>query len=773
MPAPWICIAALSTLSVVAPDPPRAEITGERWSQLQPKPDLPPGPTVVDRTLTLTVVPGGVEVRGRWRLHSQRRAWLANQLLGPGAHLKKATIGGREATTWSSESGVLLVAELEGDTVLELEAFVPGSVKSGLDLAVLGATRGTVKVSSDGPEFRLDDRGGLPVLHRGGRFITGAAAMNLHPAPAGSPGGAGTLVVGHAGVGLTVGDAEVTGRAHVRWAVRRGSIDAVTLTARGVGTDLQLEGPNVADWNRTGDDIAVQLRQPADDRVDIQLSWTMAVSKAAESALPVPTVAPTGVFRVEGSLQLARGGEIDVIPQLDGWTAIAAAQVPEWGSGLVEGTPTAAFSRPGSGGTDSVLDLVRYVPLPGPPMVVDVADVRVASSEQGRYVMRARYEIFNERSPHLVLELPEGAQLTGVTVAGQPVRPSLEGRRLRIPLPRSIETLEGLSIVPVVIGLRGEGDAWARRSRGALALPAVAAPVAVLRVSHVLPRGFRSNLTPGQRSVVKFFTRGDQVAFGLDDDLLASQADQVYAQAVDDWNDNEFWEARGKLGTLDQIGAQNQSKTGLESNIDLVLGPLPKLGGYTVEGADISDSTQPAPPAPIQAEPTSAVGRRIRAQARARASKKRIRFRERKKKAKDLQAEGRYKEAEEEFGKALEEAKELDKLEDEESRDYDYEAEAIEEEIETTREQSANREALESAKRVREVDAAEHDLVSGGEWFGFFQPPGPVFELPPPIVPIVVPIAGPIVKHEFLLLDSGDARRVEFDARRLPKGRRP
>lgn len=766
MVASWTSLATAGLLALTAPEPSQAEIDGTRWSKMQSEPERGPGPRVLDRQLRLKRVPGGLEVTGRWRLATTRPAWFADVLVtGSHVHVREARLGGKPARILATAGGVLVVERITRDTVLELEAFIPGS--SDVELGLLGAPRGVVELEDLDDGMHVVDLEDRPVLRRGETFVTGTGRLRLEPRTPQADDAGGTLSVAHVGIGLTVGDGAVAGRGHVRVDVRRGRMETLRLAVEHVGSDLQLEGPNVAEWNRDGGWVDVNLRQPADDRVDLELSWTSAVSKAAESTLATPKIEPSGVFRTESALQLARDGEVDVIPQMQDWTTIAAAQLPAWGRGLVRGAPTAAFQRPGAarGGT---LALVRYVAVPTPPMVVDVADVRVATSREGRFVMRARYEIFNERSAHLVFRPPPGARLTGVTVAGQPVRPARDGDAYRIPLPRSVETLEGPSIVPVVVGLRGEGASWGRHARGELPLPTVEAPIAVLRATHVLPPRYANALEPGDGAVVEGFTRGDQVAYGLDDDQLASQADQLYADALEAWNSNEFEDARGKLGQLEDFGARNDSTRGLSSNVDLVLGPTdtpapaPASGEFVLDGANIT----PEAPEPGAASVTSTSVRRIKAQVRARAAKQRNRFRDRKKKAKDLQESGRYEEAEEEYEKALEDAKKLDRLEDEESRSYDFEADEIEGELETTREQKASRDALEQA---------EYDMLSGG--YPLFagpddEPDVAPAPLPPPVVPIVIPRAGQMVRHEFPLLEPGAQRRIRFDARRSTERRR-
>ncbi len=772
MISPTTLLVVLAALAQAPPESVRVELSGTRFRELRAQPETPPGPSVVKRTLRLEVVEGGVRVHGRWQLSSARPAWFANVLVGPRAHVEAVTIDGAEARTWTGPSGVLLVERIDGEATVELRAFVAGSVAPGLAIDVMGASRGTVEVSGAESPLRVEDVGGLPVVRRSDAFVSGSANLRIVPAPPSEPAaGVESTVIAQVGLGLTVGDAEVKGRGRLRWIVRRGDIERVSFTVAGMGTDLRVEGPNVAQWRRSGDRIDVTLRSPADGRVDVLLAWSAPVSKAADSRQSVPAVVPQSVFRIESSLQIARDGEVDVVPTAPGWSPIASAQLPEWGEGLVDGAPTAAFKTARGSGTDAELNLLRYVPVAGPPMVIDVADVRVASSRAGRYAMRVRYEIRNERSAHLLFRPPAGTTLTGITVAGQPTPVAKVGDAYRIPLPRSLETLEGLTLVPVVVGLLGEDEAWRRRARGQLELPRVNAPIGVLRGSHVLPPEYRTRLSPGDGAVVDGFSRGKDVAYGLDDDAAASQADQVYADAVEDWNNNEFEDARDKLGKLGELGARNKNTVGLDSNVTLVLGDedAPEEPAF--------DAKSPAPaPASETVARESVTARRIRAQARARASKKRVRFKSRKKKAKELQDAGRYDEAEAEYERAIDEAKDLDRLEDSESKSYEFEAEALAADLEETQAQSTNRDALETGSRSS--DEAENSLFEPGFTFGFFAPPGPEVGsearpevgLPPPLVPIVVPLAGHVVQHEFLLLEADAQRSLEFDAIRPFRG---
>lgn len=169
---------------VVALGPGEVELDGARWRALRPEEPPPPGPLVLRRELRIERVPGGVELEGRWWISSARKAWFANGLLGPDAHVHEVRWNGREATVWSGAQGPTVVESIEGEARLELRAFVPGNPEGGLDLALLGAPRGTVELVDFGDEVTLsgvDDP--RPVVVHDGRRSTGASGLRLAVRP--------------------------------------------------------------------------------------------------------------------------------------------------------------------------------------------------------------------------------------------------------------------------------------------------------------------------------------------------------------------------------------------------------------------------------------------------------------------------------------------------------------------------------------------------------------------------------------------------------------
>jgi hypothetical protein len=802
------------------------EVPGALWQSLRPVPEVEPGAMILRREAVLRRAPGGVELRATWILRSERAEWFANGLLGPGVHLRRARWNGRPAAVWSGEQGPMVVERIDGAATLEVEAFVPDGEGAELLLPILGAPRGTVTLEGFAADVVLtgDERPVLP-HGRGGRLSTGASTLRLAPKPS-EPRDRGPLVVASVGLGLTVGDAEVRGRARVRWEIRQGTRASLVLSVSGVGEDLTVEGPQVSRWQRDGGQVLVELAGETTGLVDLELRWSIATPRGAEAKVALPVIVPQDVFRSPAAVQVARDGEVDVRPALgSSWRPLASAQVPAWAEGLVEGTPTAAFvrPRPADGGGDA-LELLRLEPVPGPPMVVDVADLRIAASEQGRLVARVRYEVRNERASHLAFTPPPGMRVVGVEVAGRRVTPGRDrdSTVLRIPLKRSLETVSGSATVPVTVALLGADEggerAWARRERRELPLPVVDAPVNVTRVTLHLPPRWRSRLRAGEGPVVEEFDRGQEVAFGLDDARKVAAADRAFGEAVEAWNANEFEQAQTKLDELRALGGAGANAEGLQANVDLVrpraaeaVAPTTvydfedaEIGGDeldaygSLEGEPVAEMPAPMP----AARSSSAIERRIKARVRARSGGKKRELEGRKQKAKQLKEEGQYEAAAAEYRQAIEESKELDRLEDEESVEYDFEADALMDELKSVEARSegsseSNDAAQDVAEDAASEESGEKDMVSGGlvgllRALGASAEPdvGSVDEIgeveaiaaplelggdpnaaaevgPWGLGPLVeVPEIGEVIRYQHLLLEAGERRTVPVDARR-------
>ncbi|MBT3223329.1 MAG: hypothetical protein HN348_30005, partial [Proteobacteria bacterium] len=494
---------------------------------------------------------------------------------------------------------------------------------------------------------------GVEAVKVGGEYWTGARDVTLALQEPVAKRAERTLAVASAGLGVTVGDAELDVRAHLEWRLSRGEVSQVSFNVPGAGDDLEVKGTSVLNWTKSGSRVDVDLLRPSRDRVALECSFTVGLGSGS-SKLEIPKIEPLGAFRTEASLQLARDGDLEVVPELNGWEALPAAKLPQWGSDLVRGTPTAAYlaSRAGLGGT---LGLYQFTPVSGPPVLVDVAAFTGATSRDGRLLMRAHYQVRNDRGAFLRIVPPDGSRIIGIRVAGEVALPVTdEGLGWLIPLQRSVETVEGLLSFPVEVILLGENGDWDVKDERYLALPTLDAPVAVSRLTLHLPPGWESQMEDGEDEVVTDFSEGEGITYGFAvGEAEAAKADQLFQEAVSAWMSNEFDEGQDLLDELSSMGANNANIDRLQSNFDLVA------------GEDVDDTS------------AVAASRRVKEQARARAREEEEEYEEYVQAAQELYERGESEELERTLGKALKIGRKLEQLEQKESVETQMNNEAL------------------------------------------------------------------------------------------------
>lgn len=663
------------------PGPREVSIDGARWESLRAIAQFeepvanPPGPWAANRQVQIERSTDGVRIRATWTLEALDAGWLTGPLIGPvtGMRVESVTWRGRDLGVTRTPAGEEIALEMKANSrgALELVVFVPGDqlpggVDGSIDVWLMPAVRGELRLNgAAAPEGRVPEllvADGQARRMIDGRFWAGEAQLSLSwvdTKPA-SDGGEGPLAVAQSGVGLTFGDGEVRGRARVSWLLRRGQLDRVSIDTTGLGRDLEVVGPNVHAWARNGDRIDIELKEPVDGRVDVELRWTQGLPDGAEGRLTAPRILPQQAYRTESFMQLARDGELEVLPALSGWSAVARAELPEWASGNIEGTATATYRHDGEASGAS-FELLRFVPLSGPPVMVDVAAYEIATTDEGRSLVHARYDVRNERASHLRLLLPSGSRMLGVRVNGETVAPtrdassSATAQAWRIPLVRSLESVKGSLSFPVEVIFIGEADSWKKKESRELQLPALDAPVAVSRVKVYLPPNYGNRVAMGDFHRVDDFSEGEGITYGLGvgaSSAEVSRADELYREALSRWMANDFQRAQSSLDELSQLGASNANIDGLQANLDLVQGRDEQKHDEDQGGGQ-----------------SAVVSRRIKDQAKIRAADDKMALLEKAREADELEAQGRYDQAEQKLAEAQELGDRLALLEQSESQE--------------------------------------------------------------------------------------------------------
>lgn len=508
------------------------------WLALQGLLDDPPSVVAASRREVVVRVAddGGFDVVATWWVRPLAGPSVAVAPLG-GLTVTTATIDGVPVT---AEGGLRL--DLDAPAVVQVRGHGPGPFH--LLPAAIGALDLPAGVAP------IDD--GYAMTSTG--WAGAPATLTLQGARTAPPG---DLIVSTLGLGVTVDDARATWSARIRWTALRGDVTRQEVVVPGLPADATWRGDGQV--TRDGDRLVVTTAPSA--VAELELSWSAPAGDGA--SLVAPVVQPDGVARHEAALQVARVGQVELVPHVDG---ASSAELPAWAQDLVDGAPTASFV----GVRAATIDVHRFEPLPGPPVVVDVADWQVAASPDGRALIRGLLDVRNDRAQWLRVTPPGGSRLLSVTVDRDPVTPASDGAAgWLLPLPRSVEAVEGALSFPVELVVLVDGPAWARART--LELPVLSADVAVSRATVGLPRGWRPRARRAGHEVASF-SQDTGLTYGLAAPSEIARADRVYEAAVDAWLANDFDRAQSSLDALEALGASNDNVRDLQQNLWAVRG---------------------------------------------------------------------------------------------------------------------------------------------------------------------------------------------------------
>lgn len=473
---------------------------------LDPAPEAPEGipvDMVVDR-LDVLLEPGDeTRVELTWTLSALEETWVDLALMGNDLALTTATLDGRPVALPPGPDGHRrLTALLSGRHTVRVTG-TAATLDRRLDLPLLAASRGLLVAAAPGLEVEVEgalgageNRFDLPPLDR----------LQATWRPAVPRGDRPLVISAETGTTLRIDEGGLEGRALLRYRIRHGDVETLTFSLPAGAESLEIEGTAVRSFSRRGDQVLVELTRPMHGAVALDIRFR-STAPEGDDARPAPLpVAGDGA----GWLTVLRGDEALVVPEPAGaLEPVASRALPRWARGLADGETVATYRvtrRPSLS-----VRVLRYDPVEQPPTLIDEARYEVAYSEHGRLMLRARYQVRNDRNQYLHVVPPEGFRLLGALVTGVAVQPVSDGDRgVYVPLEKSIETLHGLVAFPVEVLFLGQEEAWTRRGLRTLTTPAVNAPVAYARWEVILPPGVDGEGIGGGATAVEHWT--DQAA---------------------------------------------------------------------------------------------------------------------------------------------------------------------------------------------------------------------------------------------------------------------
>jgi hypothetical protein len=260
----------------------------------------------------------------------------------------------------------------------------------------------------------------------------------------------------------------------------------------------QVTGPTVADWDAARGSLQVRLLEPT--AADVWLTVHGELRAARDGTIGIPLVRLTAAERETGGVvvDVAGAGEIrDRQPR--GLEPTDSSEFSDVVAGR-ESPSMAAFKYKPMAGSDPralTVEIERFTPDAVLVANVEEARYRAIASEDGRFLVEARYAVRNNQRSFLKVTLPADSTLWSAAVADRPVRPGVSGTdAVLLPLDKGRTGEEAPTFVVELLYLQ-RVESWDDKGIARVALPALDLPISRTGVAvHYSPR-FEVEARPG------------------------------------------------------------------------------------------------------------------------------------------------------------------------------------------------------------------------------------------------------------------------------------
>ncbi len=413
----------------------------------------------------------------------QERGWVQVPILPATVAVRSATVGGKEAATWSDGSWLYLVTDKRGafDVVVEFATSVfssEGSSSLSFQPTPAGAMELSLSVpAADALDFVVAGARLKSDTTRGDRRIVDAVLpgnqqINVRWQRE-IPDTVAEEAIVYAEVFSLVGLGEglLTERTTVSYTILQAGIEQVSLQIPDGATLIDVQGSGIRDWSVGADSkLTVDLNFAAEG------SWTLSLqleSKLDGDAIDAPLPEPLDVDRAKGWVGVEAIGTLEVAPDdtATGDRALSATPIdvrmlPGAILGVTSNPILLAYKYLGSGAS-LPLQVTQHEDVEVLVTLLDVAEATTMFTADGRRLTSVQYRVRNNRKQFLRLALPEGAELWSAQVAGKSVQPAraADGRIL-IPLVRSQSAGGALADFQVAVVYVEEGQAPGADGKG-------------------------------------------------------------------------------------------------------------------------------------------------------------------------------------------------------------------------------------------------------------------------------------------------------------------
>ncbi|HZL79871.1 MAG TPA: hypothetical protein VFC17_13625, partial [Candidatus Limnocylindrales bacterium] len=234
---------------------------------------------------------------------------------------------------------------------------------------------------------------------------------------------------------FTLTETLVSGRAQVRYEIANAPVKELCVRVPAGFKNVEITGANIRSREQKENVWCVELQNPTRGFYPLTVTWDQP-RPAKSGTLELTGISAEGVERETGllavsaksPLQIGEASESDL-------QRVDTGDFPDWAGAADNATKLAyRYVRPGY---KLALDVRRFDDAESLQTLVDSAQLTSVVADDGQMMTTMTLAVRNNGRQFLEVELPPGATVWSAFVAGQPVRPSLRGGKLLLPIQSS------------------------------------------------------------------------------------------------------------------------------------------------------------------------------------------------------------------------------------------------------------------------------------------------------------------------------------------------
>ena len=253
-----------------------------------------------------------------------------------------------------------------------------------------------------------------------------------------------------------IGEGVIRCQSQITYSILQSEVPTFRIGVPDDVTVLGVQGNDLRDWKTSQDKgiqyVDVYLNFGVKGNYVLSLNYERKIAEGA-SVVEIPWVRTTGVEREKGYFGIAAATNVELaVNKSDKVHLIDVRELPTniWSS---TNSPILLAFKYLNHPFNISIDVTKHEELPVLVAAIDSVQFITLQTDEGKSLTKAVYQVRNNVKQFLRLDLPKGATIWSVFVAGKPVKPAKDNKNdsVLIPLEKSQLSGENLAQFPVEI----------------------------------------------------------------------------------------------------------------------------------------------------------------------------------------------------------------------------------------------------------------------------------------------------------------------------------